>query len=63
MKKKIGPVIWYKHRPKVEYGHYEQIIFIIKEKRKCQPMNDGTVKYGNWEEISRTTKKGIIGYF
>ena len=39
-KKKIGPVIWFSHREKVEYGHYEQTIFIIKEKRKCQPMND-----------------------
>ena len=62
-KKKIGPVIWFSHREKVEYGHYEQTIFIIKEKRECQPMNDGTVKYGKWKEISRKTKKENVGYF
>lgn len=49
-------------RKKVEYGHYLTITHTIYEERTCQPMNDGTIKYGEWIEKSRTTKRKIVNF-
>ena len=56
-KKKVGHTSLFHHRAKVDTGYYEQTIYIINEERKCQPMNDGTVKYEEWKEISRKEKR------
>ena len=61
--KPVGKRSIFSHRARVEYGSIFQNITVIKEKRKCQPMNDGTVKYGDWEEISKKTKKKLLSYY
>jgi hypothetical protein len=56
-KKKIGSVRIFSHRPKVDTGYIEHITYFINEERICQPMNDGSIKFGEWEEKSRTEKR------
>ena len=49
-------------RKKIEYGHYLTLTHNIYEERTCQPMNDGTIKYGEWIEKSRTTKRKQVNF-
>ena len=47
----IGP------KRKVETGYYENVTHSINEERTCQPLNDGTIKYGEWVEKSRKRER------
>ena len=45
------------HRHHVDGRKKYQIKTTIIEERTCQPMNDGTTKYGEWKEISRVPEE------
>lgn len=48
-------------RHHVDQRRRYQIKKTIVEERTCQPMNDGTTKYGKWEQISCNEEK--INYY
>ena len=58
-KRPVGPRRYYivgpRHR--VDTGYIENVSYSIKEERTCQPMNDGTIQYGEWKEISRKRER------
>jgi len=44
-------------RKRVDTGYIEYATNTLEEERTCQPMNDGTVRYGNWVEKSRKRER------
>lgn len=44
-------------RKRVNTGFIEYATNTINEERTCQPMNDGTIKYGEWVEKSRKRER------
>jgi len=55
--RKVGSTHLFTHRRKVDTGYFERTTYFINEERKCQPMNDGSIRYGEWEEKSRKEKR------
>lgn len=59
-KKEVGPRRYlglFGPKDKVDKGYIEYATNFINEERKCQPMNDGTVNYGEWIEKSRKRER------